>query len=215
MALVEYKGSTVPVFALTDNMWDEVICKKLIPRILVLLSVNVDKIDPKKIAATELMIRESAYRNTPSEIEKAFLMYVKGELNGLEVIEGNISPILFNKVMNQYRSQKTVKPKEIPPPVISDEEKLRNSALNVIYAYEDWVQDKNLNVSYFFVFETLKEFGLLTVSEEESKAMNKFLNETYPAMEREKKRRKGMTLLVEKYFSSLEKHVRHEVEKYL
>nr|WP_299488641.1 hypothetical protein [uncultured Allomuricauda sp.] len=100
------KGYLMPIHTLPPESWDDVICKGLIPKILMLLSVNIERI-PSKVAATELMIRESANRISPKEIEKAFLMYIKGELQNLEPMEGNISPILFNKVINQYKKQKS------------------------------------------------------------------------------------------------------------
>ena len=201
MELVDFKGANMGIHTLPPESWDKIVCKTLIPKILLLLSVNIEK-NPKKIAATELMIKETANRMTPVEIEKAFLMYVKGELQGLEPMEGNLSPIVFNKVVNQYKRQKTEKHEEYKVE-ISDEEKAENEYLNIIYAWDEWKQEKKVPLDYHWVYDSLKDRGLLKVSDDESKSLNDYLRETYPNFSREKKLKKGKCLLVERFFEKL------------
>lgn len=206
MELVEFKGSNMPVHTLSPKEWDEVICKGLIPKILLLLSVNIEK-NPKKVAATELMIKETANRITPIEIERAFLMYIKGQLQGLKPIEGNLSPIVFNNVINQYKMQKVEKPKPYVHE-ISDDEKDKNEYLNIIYAYDEWKMEGALRTEYHFVYDSLKNRGKINLSDDEKTQLNEHLRETYPDFTREKRHKKGKVLLVENYFKKLKVHVK-------
>ncbi len=208
MELVEIKGYEMPIHTLPPDSWEQTICKGLIPRILMLLSINLEK-NPERIAATELMIRESANRITPSEIEKAFKMYVMGQLSNLEPRDNYLTPILFNKVVNQYKQQKNTAKVEAKVELSEEEKKQieedrkKNEYLNCLYAYDEWKQDGKVPMDYHWVVDTLKEKGLLKVSEEESKSLNTYLRENYPDSNREKRWKKGRSLILERFFERL------------
>ena len=203
------KGYEMPIHTLPPDSWEETICRGLIPRILMLLSINLDK-NPERIAATELMIRESANRISPNEIEKAFKMYVLGQLSNLEPRDNYLTPILFNKVVNQYKQQRNHAKVEANVELSEEEkkqieeERKHNEYLNCIYAYDEWKQDGKVPLDYHWVYDTLKERGLLKVTEEESKSLNIYLRETYPDSTREKRWKKGKCLLLDRFFEKLE-----------
>ncbi|RPG37661.1 MAG: hypothetical protein CBB72_002215 [Muricauda sp. TMED12] len=167
--LMEIKGYNMPIHTLPDESWNEVICKGLIPRIMMLLSINLEK-NPERIAATEMMIKESANRISPEEIEKAFKLYVLGKLPALEPMDNHLTPILFNKVVTAY---KETKPKEKHEPIkldISDDEKQRNAFMNCVYAFDDWVGKKEVDYNYHTAYDELKSRGFISApSKEESK----------------------------------------------
>lgn len=160
MELVEIKGYNMPIHTLPDEKWEETICKGLIPRIMMLLSINLEK-NPERIAATEMMIKESANRISPEEIEKAFRLYVLGKLPNLEPMDNHLTPILFNKVVTAY---KQTKPKEKHEPIkldISEDEKERNSFLNIVYAFDDWEAKKEVAYEYHTAYDELKSRGFV------------------------------------------------------
>ncbi len=169
MELVKVQGYSMPIHTLPEGKWDEVICKGLIPRIMMLLSINLEK-NPERIAATELMIRESANRISPEEIEKAFMLYAMGKLPNLEPIDNYLTPILFSKVVTAYKENK---PKEKHEPIkleISDDEREQNAFMNIVYAFDDWVPKKEVSYEYHTAYDELKNRGFLeTPTKEESK----------------------------------------------
>ncbi|MGB2525676.1 hypothetical protein [Flagellimonas sp. SN16] len=161
MELVEIKGYNMPIHTLPDSSWDETICKGLIPRLMMMLSINLEK-NPERIAATEMMIKESANRISPVEIEKAFKLYVLGKLPGLEPMDNHLTPILFNKVVTAYKEQKKPIKQEINTE-ISEDEKERNAFLNCVYAFDDWLPRQEVSYEYHTAYDELKSRGLMEV----------------------------------------------------
>lgn len=157
--IIEIKGYSMPIHTLPDSSWNEVICKGLIPRIMMLLSINLEK-NPERIAATEMMIKESANRISPEEIEKAFRMYAMGKLPGLEPMDNHLTPILFNKVVTAYKQQKREEPKVVKFE-LSEEQKEENAYLNCIYAFDDWLPKQEVSYNYHTAYDHLKEKGLV------------------------------------------------------
>ncbi len=172
-----------------------------------ILSLKNNSENVKRLAQVLPMIKESAWSMNIVEIKKAFTMYVKGQLPGLEPRDNYLTPILFSSVMNTYKQQRKPKKQEVSFE-ITDEEKERNAYLNCIYAYDEWKQEKKLPNDYHWVYETLKERGLLKVSEEESKSLNEHLRETYPHFNKEQKKIKGRIILLERFFERLKVHVK-------
>ena len=193
MELIKSSGQNIPIHAIPPAKWDEVICKGLIPKILLLLSIDVSK-NQDRIAATELMIKESANRITPAEIEKAFMMYVKCQLPGLEPKDNYLSPILFTKVINSYKVY-AVKPKrEYAEPELTQEEKDALVYSGCVNCYDAWYQDKRIKPGYNWVYDHLDEKGVLNYSKDEKN----------DAMKEAKIRLKTQRTLIEKSVSKIE-----------
>lgn len=162
MELVKVTGSAVPIKALTQDKWEEVIQKSLIPELLSLLNV---KLDTKKSAENtfwvESMIKENAWSLTAQEIRKAFLMYVKGQLP-LEPVSNYFDAILFNKVILYYKQQREViSPIETEELELSEEQKKLNAIQNVLLAYDDLQENNEVSHSYHTAFDTLYNAKIL------------------------------------------------------
>lgn len=162
-----------PIFALPQNQWDSVVCKGLIPRLLKMLSIDLEK-NGEKVAMTELMIREEANRITPEQIEEAFVKYIKGQLPELEPRDNYLTPILFGKVIRAYKSQQpTEKPKNDFKP-ISEEQKELLVYSGVINAFDAYTQDKYVLPGYTWVFDHLQDKKIMSWPvEDKKKAMER------------------------------------------
>lgn len=193
MEIVKTTGYEVPIHAIPQSKWDQLICKELIPRILTMLSVDLSR-NQHRIAATELMIRESANRISPADIEKAFMMYIKGQLPGLEPKDNYLTPILFTKVITAYKEQQRPKPKQWEPPQLSDKEKADLIYTGLINCYDAWYQEKRVVPGYQWCYDHLDELKLIKFSKEEKLA----------AMEESKKRIKAKRSLLERAKEEIE-----------
>lgn len=171
MELVKTKGYSMPVHTIPPNSWDKIICKGLIPKLLVMLSIDLDK-NPERIAATEVMIKESANRISPEEIEKAFMYYIKGELAGLEPRDNYLTPILFSKVIKAYKEQKKPTPK-IERRLPTEEEKEMLIYHGLVSCFDRWVQEKRVIPGYVWVYDHLQNDAKIMsfTKEEKWKAM--------------------------------------------
>ena len=153
MELLETKGANMPMHTLTPETKLDVV-KMIMNYLITVIGVDVAK-NPLKVARVEQMIDESARRLTPVDIKKAFDMYVKGELQGLEPISGLLDSILFNKVINQFKQQQ--KTTHTPPElVLSDDDKKTNAFLNCVYAFDDWVAKREVPYEYHTAYDELK-----------------------------------------------------------
>ncbi|HET8738050.1 MAG TPA: hypothetical protein VFM69_15775 [Pricia sp.] len=173
MELIKTTGYNMPIHALPPKKWDEVICRGLVPRILMLLSVNLER-NPERVAATELMIKESANRLSPEEIEKAFLMYVKGELAGLDPMDGHLTPIVFNKVVNQYKQQRTTKTELLEKPKITKQEKISNAQKSAMLAFDEYRETKKVKEAYSVLFDRLYDAGILPAKESDPRIEKRY-----------------------------------------
>lgn len=168
MELVEIKGSDMPMHTLTPDVKLEAV-KAIMKYLIEIIGVDVSK-HPLKLARVEQMIEENARRMTPTEIKKAFDLYVKGNLSGLEPTSGLLDSITFNKVVTAYRQQKQPEKHEPIKLDISEDEKQQNAFLNIVYAFDDWVGKKEVSYEFHTAYDELKTRGFLeTPTKEESK----------------------------------------------
>jgi hypothetical protein len=156
--LVTTKGYNMPVHAIPP---DHEVIRLLIRDICLLLSIDPnDEKNEKRLPMTELMIRESANRLTIKEIQKAFVMYAKGELSGLEPRDNYLTPVLFNKVVTQYKQQKKVeKPKEELK--LTPEEEKANALQNILLAYDYYKEYGTLERQHASAFHRLYDLGIM------------------------------------------------------
>lgn len=173
MELIKTDGDIVPIYAIPPSKWDEIICKGLIPRLLILLSIDQSK-NQERIVATEAMIRESANRITPEEIEKAFLKYVKGELAGLEPRDNYLTPILFSKVISAYKQQKRPSKPFLEKKGINPQEEKDNAVQSLILSYDQFENEGKVQESFKYGFDRLLEWGILPKSGENEAADKKY-----------------------------------------
>lgn len=167
MELIKITGSQVPIKALTQDKWEEVIQKTLIPELLSLLNV---KLDTEKSAQNtfwvEAMIKENAWSLTAEDIRKAFLMYVKGQLS-LEPVSNYLDAILFNKVIGEYKQTRDVSSQLAEPELkLTDEDKRENAVKNVLLAYDDFKEHGEVNSTYHTAFDTLYNGKILHQADE-------------------------------------------------
>ncbi|WP_431129674.1 hypothetical protein [Flagellimonas flava] len=207
MELQVLKGDTVPFRGIPIDERSRKIEHELYPFLKALLSLDDSDKNVERLPSILLMIEKSAYSMTFEQIKEAFVKYVNHELPGLTPKSNYLDGILFSSVITAYKGQ-LPKKSEAYKHEISEEEKSQNEYLNVIYAYDEWKQDKEVPMDYHWVYDTLKEKGLLKVSDEEKKSLNEFLRETYPGYSREKKQKKGKVMLLERFFEKLKVHIK-------
>jgi len=129
-----------------------------------MLSIDVSK-NPQRIAATEIMIKESANRISPAEIEKAFLKYIKGELP-IEPRDNYLTPILFSKVIKAYKESKP-QPKPEPVPEMPDKEKELIVYWGCVDCFDTWKQDGEVTPGRTYIYDHLVDKGLLKNTKQE------------------------------------------------
>ncbi|MEM6815288.1 MAG: hypothetical protein AAF600_13035 [Bacteroidota bacterium] len=173
MELAELKTPNVPVYAIPKDQLHVLVTKKIMPELIALLGVDVSK-NPLKVATVELMVTESANRLTPGEIQKAFLMYVKGQLPNLEPISGHLDTILFNKVINAYKTFANRPKQQGKVSLIEDEE--------IISAYNHFKVMNSLKLKHVGCFEHLLERGFFKRGDEISEKTGKPWQEWYTAL---------------------------------
>lgn len=125
-----------------------------------LLSIKNTEENVDKLETVLIMVKESAWSLSISEMKKAFMLYVQGKLPNLEPRDNYLTAILFNKVVTAYKQQK--KPiKQEAKVELSEEEKTENAYLNCIYAFDEYIQKGEVPFNYHTAYDTLKAKGMV------------------------------------------------------
>lgn len=161
------KLDTVPLKALPS---DEIYNKKILKLGVWLdgvLSLDGEK-SVKRLEVLLPMIKES-YARTYSihEIQKAFMMYVKGELDGIEPRDNYLTVILFNKVLNQYREQAYQRPKTQKKS--NEELKADQDFLDAVSHYDYFLERDKLDENCAWVYTYLTSKGVIGDCDEDKR----------------------------------------------
>lgn len=205
MVLSPTKGDNMPVRAIPMDLRAKKVEHELYPFLKALLTLDDEK-HVDRLPGLLLMIEKAAYSLTFEEIREAFTKYVNNELP-IKPMSNHLDGVLFSNVIDEYKKHRPLKKVEYKNQ-LSEEEKERNAYLNCIYAYDEWKQDGFLKEEYHWVYDTLKEKGILKTSKEESKSLNEYLREKYPDKDRDYRMKKGKVLLLERMFERLKVHIK-------
>lgn len=88
------------------------------------------------------------------EIEKAFTMYVDGELK-TQPLPNYFTRILVGQIFKEYKQQKLKKIKVIEPMIISEDEKRNNEILSATICYDFYIQNGYLNNNSVYLYKVL------------------------------------------------------------
>jgi len=123
-----------------------------------LLSIKAD--NEEKLDLSLVAVKKHFWSLGINEIKIAFEMYADGQLT-TKPISNHIDRILVGQIFNEYRQQKPVVKKEIPPIAMSEEERKQIIIVGLLDCFETYIESKEVSDFRFNVFDVLLDIGLL------------------------------------------------------
>ena len=160
MELQVLKGDTIPIRGIQSEDRSTKVEHELYPFLKALLSLDNSEKNIDRLPSILLMIEKSAYSMTFSQIKEAFIKYVNHELPGLTPRSNYLDGVLFSSVMQAYKNSRPQPKSKEHKVELSEEEIKKNAYLNCVYAFDEFLQNKELKYHYWTAYDTLKEKGI-------------------------------------------------------
>ena len=170
MELVK-KGESIPIKAIPEAQLTTKILNDLSPWLCQLLSIKATNENVERLEVLLPMIKDNCWSMPISEIKKAFTMYVQGKLP-IEPRDNYLTAILFSKVILEYKQTKKVKPIEMKPLPIPEDQKLYNAKENILIAFDKYKELGEVPSGFHTAFDSLYEWGILKNKETNEKIAN-------------------------------------------
>ena len=100
------------------------------------------------------------------DIKKAFTLYVQGKLP-IEPRDNYLTVILFSKVIEAFKQQRKVKPKELKMPEPTQQEKDDLTYLGVVNCFDEFTQSNSIIDGYVWVYDHLDELDIINFSDKD------------------------------------------------
>lgn len=166
----EEERNVIPFFAMPSDIQRNEQTMNLGDWLDGLLSLDGDK-SVKRLEVLLPMIKDNSWRLSVDEVKEAFTMYAQGKLP-LEPRDNYLTVVLYNKVIQLWKNQRTIKPKEMKE--LSEEEKDKIKLSNeltvlsgVINCFDAYVQTGDIITGYVWIYKHLDELNILNFSGKE------------------------------------------------
>jgi len=137
------------------------------------------------------------------EITKIFEMYADGQLS-IQPRTNYFDRILVGQIFEAYRKEKQIK---MEPKKTEDELKAEEDNIKVIMAFDFYVQEKGLPLEYSWIYDYLKEKGIINYTNGAVKQAFKMCEKTAGTEENQKQQAKIM--LICDHFKKLHENKLH------
>lgn len=161
------KGNLFPIKAMTEDTRSKKVLELGI-WLSKLLSLK-DDTSAERLEVLLPMVSEFCWSMSIEDIKKAFTMYIRSDLPGLEPRTNYLDVILFGKIIKAYKQAKPIEKKVIELPQISTAEKENLIYMGVINCFDSYVQTKNIIVGYTWIYDHLFELNLFDYTPEQKR----------------------------------------------